>query len=129
MKKSIILKSFLVVLVAMMLTFVTSSVYAADSDFDELLDSSSSNNATTNSNTGNTNNAANTNKNAANTNSNTPSTNSLKNNANTLSNSTNNTSLPKTGAGDSLPTILLVAVFGISAVYDYKKVSDYRNID
>lgn len=126
MKKSIILKSFLVVLVAMMLTFVTSSVYAAtDSDFDELLDSSGDNN-TPASNKNNT--PSNKNNTPANTN-NTPNTNGLKNNTNNTNNGANNTSLPKTGAGDSLPTALLIAVFGISAVYAYKKVSDYRNID
>ena len=54
------------------------------------------------------------------------------NNGNTLNNTTNNNinaNLPKTGMGDSLPTVLLVVVFGISAIYAYKKVSDYRNID
>ena len=40
----------------------------------------------------------------------------------------NNTNLPKTGAEDVLPVAALVIVFGISAVFAYKKVSDYRNI-
>lgn len=40
----------------------------------------------------------------------------------------NNTSLPKTGVGDSMPVVILVVVLGISAVYAYKKMQDYRNI-
>lgn len=40
----------------------------------------------------------------------------------------NNTSLPKTGVEDSIPAVLVVAVLGISAVYAYKKMQDYKNI-
>lgn len=40
----------------------------------------------------------------------------------------NNTSLPKTGVEDSMPTVVLFVVIGISAVYAYKKVQDYKNI-
>ena len=52
--------------------------------------------------------------------------NALRNTSNTAN--TSNT-LPKTGIEDSLPTVLLVVVFAISAVYAYKKIKDYRNID
>ena len=51
------------------------------------------------------------------------------NNSNTNKDSVyNNNKLPKTGIGDSVPVAMLVVVFGISAVYAYKKVKDYRNI-
>ncbi len=40
----------------------------------------------------------------------------------------NNTSLPKTGVEDSIPAVLVVGVLGISAVYAYKKMQDYKNI-
>lgn len=40
----------------------------------------------------------------------------------------NNTSLPKTGIEDSMPTVILIVVLGISAVYAYKKMQDYQNI-
>ena len=40
----------------------------------------------------------------------------------------NNTSLPKTGVGDSIPGVILVVVLGISALYAYKKMQDYKNI-
>ena len=122
MKRSIILKSFLVILVSMMLVFTTSSVYAAtDEGFNEILNPNGTENTNTgNTNTGNTNTNTNTNRNSANTNN--------TNISNTNRNNTTN-SLPKTGVEDSLPTVLLIAVFGISAVYAYKKIKDYRNID
>ena len=64
---------------------------------------------------------------------NTPSNNTQNNNVNknNTSNSSiyNNTNLPKTGIGDSsIPVAMLVVIFGISAVYAYKKIKDYRNI-
>ena len=40
----------------------------------------------------------------------------------------NNTSLPNTGIGDTVPGVILVVVLGISAVYAYKKMQDYKNI-
>lgn len=40
----------------------------------------------------------------------------------------NNSSLPKTGVEDSMPIIVLTVVFGISAIYAYKKIQDYKNI-
>ena len=123
MKKSIILKSFLVILVCAMLIFAITPVYAAtDEGFEDILgDNTSTNTGNTNSNT------ANTNTNSANTNSsNVQNLNALRNATNGV-NTTN--SLPNTGIEDSLPTVLLVVVFAISAVYAYKKIKDYRNID
>ena len=40
----------------------------------------------------------------------------------------NNSSLPNTGIGDSIPSVVLVVVLGISAVYAYRKMQDYSNI-
>ena len=130
MKKSIILKSFLVILVSAMLVFMTSSVYAAtspeDGEFPDILEeNTSSNSANTNT---NSNSNSNTNSNSANTNSNVQNLNALRNNTSNRVNNTSNT-LPKTGIQDSLPTVLLVVVFAISAIYAYKKIKDYRNID
>ena len=121
MKKSIILKSFLVILVCAMLTFMTLPVKAAtDEGFNDLLGGNTSSGTDTNSNTGNTN----TNRNSSNV----QNINALRNTTNEV-NTANNTNLPKTGLQDSLPTVLLVVVFGVSAVYAYKKIKDYRNID
>ena len=52
----------------------------------------------------------------------------LKTNNTNNTNNYNNTSLPKTGVEDSIPAVLVVAVLGISAVYAYKKMQDYKNI-
>ena len=124
MKKSIILKSFLVILMCAMLIFAITPVYAAtDEGFEDIL----GDNTTTN--TGNTGNTSSGNTNTRNTNSNASNVqniNALKNTSNTA-NRTN--TLPNTGIGDSLPTVLLVVVFAISAIYAYKKIKDYRNID
>ena len=50
-------------------------------------------------------------------------------NKNTNKNSSyNNSNLPKTGAEDVLPIAALVVVFGVSALFAYKKVSDYKNL-
>ena len=124
MKKSIILKSFLVILVSAMLAFTALPVKAAtDEGFNDLLGGNSS--STDNTNTGNTN--TNTNTNTNRNSSNVQNINALRNNTSNRTNTANN--LPKTGIQDSLPTVLLVVVFGISAVYAYKKIKDYRNID
>lgn len=124
MKKSIILKSFLVILVCAMVMFAITPVYAAtDEGFEQYEDILAGNSANT-SNTGNTNSG---NTNTRNTNSsNVQNLNTLRNTSNTVNTSN---SLPNTGIEDALPTVLLVVVFGISAVYAYKKIKDYRNID
>lgn len=121
MKKSIILKSFLVILMCAMLIFAITPVYAAtDEGFEDILGDN------TNTNTGNTN-SGNTNTRNTNSNSsNVQNINALRNTSNTANTSN---SLPNTGIGDSLPTVLLVVVFAISAIYAYKKIKDYRNID
>lgn len=80
------------------------------------------------SNTGNTANVAapitNTNTNR-NTNTNT-NTNNTNNNVSTYNNTVKNaTNLPRTGSNNS-KAILMIVVFAISAVYAYKKVSDYN---
>ena len=82
---------------------------AATNGFNDLTDTLSTN-------SGNTNNASNT----ANTNTN--------NNNNNSGSIYNNTNLPYTGVADSLPVAALVVVFGISAVYAYKKIKEYKNI-
>lgn len=124
MKKSNLLKVFSILILSVMVIFITTSVNAADGWDDmtqTLLDNGTGNNNANNANV-NTNNA-NTNTNNANTN-----TNSNRNNNTNNSSIYNDSSLPKTGIGDSLPIAALVVVFGISAVYAYKKIKDYRNI-
>ena len=133
MKKTVVMKIFLVILVSLMLIVTTNFVQAVDNTtgYQDLT------NLTGNNSSGN-NNASNTN--SANSNNNTSGNNTARNNSNALNtgavtntnkNNTstyNNSSLPKTGVGDSIPTMLLLVVFGISAVYAYKKIKEYKNI-
>ena len=126
MKKSIILKSFLVILMCVMLIFAITPVYAAtDEGFEDILNDNTSNTGNTSGNNTSTN-SANRNTNSSNV----QNLNALRNNTGNRANTVNTTNtLPKTGIADSLPTVLLVVVFAISAVYAYKKIKDYRNID
>lgn len=118
-----------ILLISVMVILFTTTVNAADNTNDGFkdltLDSSntSSNNTSGNTNTGNTNSNTNSNTNNTNKNTNTNNTNSSKYN-----NTNKNTDLPKTGIEDSIPVALLVVVFGISAVYAYKKINEYKNI-
>lgn len=131
MKKLNIVKGLLITLVSLsMIMFTTNFVSAADENFVNFDDAASSNSSSNKANTSSNKTNTNSSKNKSNTNSNKSNTNSLNTNGvrgNNVS-SYNNTSLPKTGLQESLPTVLLVVVFGISAVYAYKKIKDYRNI-
>lgn len=53
-------------------------------------------------------------------------TNNVTNRTNNTANNTNKTSMPDTGVDYSI--LLIVAVCGISAIYAYKKISDYKNV-
>ena len=131
MKKTNLIKVISILLISVMVMLFATTVNAADdnsyNDLTSTLTGNNSNSSNNSSNTANTNSSNNT----ANTNSN--NTNNTNNSAN-MSNNTNNSSdynktrLPKTGAADSIPVAMLVVVFGISAVYAFKKVRDYKNI-
>lgn len=115
MNKSNLIKLFSILLISVMVMMFSTSVLAADSAIDLPLNSSKNNTTDNNTKADNTNNK------------NTNNTNTNKNNANNSS-IYNNTNLPKTGIEDSIPVAMLVVVFGISAVYAYKKIKDYKNI-
>lgn len=129
MEKSNLIKSISILLISAMLILWSTSVFADNTteDWNDLTNTVSNN--TTANNTANA--AANLTAN------NTTAANSTANSTNALANTTSktnntsaytNTNLPKTGIEDSIPVALLVAVFGISAVFAYKKVKEYRNI-
>lgn len=126
MNKTNLLKVFFILILSVMVILITTSVNAAElQDISgQLLSGNSSNTAgTNNAGSGNTQTPTNTNRaNTSNLNGN------RTNNASRNSSIYNNTNLPKTGIGDSLPIAALVVVFGISAVYAYKRIKDYRNI-
>lgn len=136
MKKSNLIKLFSILLMSIMVIMFTTNVWAEDNDFTTLpvntnntanTNSNNTNSANTNSNTASNNSNVNkSNMNSANTNTNANNTNNSNNSKN--SSIYNNTNLPKTGIEDSIPVAMLVVIFGISAIYAYKKIRDYRNI-
>ncbi len=127
MKKSNLIKAFSVLVLSVMVVSVCTMVNAADANgFSDISNTLTGNAASVNNtNTGNTNNT-----NGTNTNTNVNANKANTNNTNKVNNASvyNNTNLPKTGIESSLPVAVLVVVFGISAVYAYKKIKDYRNI-
>lgn len=121
MKKSTLIKFVSILLISVMVMMFSTNVFAATEL--SLPGSTSGNNTQTNT--------------PNNTSDNTPSNASKNNISNNTSNGNtnrnsnsiyNNTNLPKTGIEDSIPVAMLVVVFGISAVYAYKKIKDYRNV-
>lgn len=122
MKKSNLIKLFSILLISAMVIMVSANVFAADNtngvDLTDTITSNSEKNNQNSNNAGNNNNTnVNANKNNTNRNTNT-------NNSSIY----NNTNLPKTGIEDSVPVAMLIVVFGISSVYAYKKIKEYRNL-
>lgn len=128
MKKTNLMKSVSVIILSVMLVLMCTVVNAADSNgFSDISGTlNPTNNSSNTANTNTSNNSTNTN-NTSNTNTNN-TTNNTNNASNNNSSVYNNTNLPKTGTASTLPIAALVVIFGISAVYAYKKVSDYKNI-
>ena len=140
MRKTSIMKVLVTGLILMLILSIgtfTGNVYGASSDDDYsdvtdeyLLDQDEEENTSKNNNNSNKN-TNNTNKNTNNANKNTNNANKNSNNSNKTNNTNlygNQNDLPDTGIEDSMPTVLLIVVFGISAVYAYKKISDYKNL-
>lgn len=118
MKKSNLIKVFSILLISVMVILFTTSVNAADDTGFNDLTGTLTNNTTNN-----------TSNNTTNTGNNSLTNNTANNNTNKNNSSIyNNTNLPKTGIEDSIPVAMLVVVFGISAIYAYKKIKEYRNI-
>ena len=138
MKKTNLVKVVSILLVSLMVILFSTNVFAAennDTSFQDLtgtLGNSTENNTSKNTNANNANkNGNNTNANNANKNGNNTNTNNANANKNNNTNNSsiyNNTDLPKTGVESSIPVVVLVAIFGISAVYAYKKIDDYKNL-
>ena len=124
MKNSKLAKLVLLVLMVAMIAFVGVDAYAADntSNYQDLgaALNSSGNNTTGNNTTGN-----NTTVNNTTTKNNTLNTSNLTKNA--TKNATNN-ALPKTGISSSTSIVVLITIFGISAIYAYNKIRDYKNL-
>ena len=138
MKKTRLIKIFLVVTVSLTLVLGATNVFAADNttSFIDVTDTNSSanssntnssntssNNTTTNTNSSNTNLTSNTNTNA---NTNTNITNTTNRTTNTSS--YNNTNLPSTGLAESGSMFCVIFALAVSAIYAFKKLRDYNKL-
>ena len=136
MENSKFVKIILAILTGVMLVAIgvsgTNYVSAADGNGTNYADLGAvlngTNNTTTNNATANntTSNSTANGTNSSNSTSNTLNTSALRNTINTVNTVT--TTLPKTGIANSTPVIILIAIFGISAVYAYKKIRDYKSL-
>lgn len=125
MKKSNLVRLFLVVIFSIIMIAITTQVLAAEDWTDIYAMMNGTGNSAVDGN--NTNGQSNT---PVNTPTNTPSaltTGNLGSN-NTNANNTD-TNLPDTGIADTMPIVVIVVVLGISSVYAYKKMKDYQDID
>lgn len=126
MKKTNLVKVVSILLVSLMVILFSTNVFAAENNDTSFQDLTGTLGNSTENNTSKNTNANNANKNGNNTNTN--NANANKNNNTNNSSIYNNTNLPKTGVENSIPVVVLVAIFGISAVYAYKKIDDYKNL-
>ena len=128
MKKSNLIQIVTILLVSAMVLLFSTTVNAANDNNDvHDLTGTLTKNSTPSNTPSNT--SSNTPGNTpSNTPSNTPNNtpNNAKKNSSVYNNTNNN--LPKTGIEDSIPVAALVVVFGVSAVYAYKKIKEYKNI-
>ena len=129
MKNSKLLSLVLIVIVGLSIALFTKDVFAA-TDFTNI--ALNSNNTTTSTGTSTTDSGNSNKQETVLSSSKNNTTNSTTNNTVLKTNNTtstyNNSSLPKTGVEDSMPGVILVIVLGVSAVYAYKKMQDYKNI-
>ena len=142
MENSKIFKRLVIVMLSLVLVAVCStSVFATDDDLFLSVNSTgntasnaTSDNSTTNNtatNNTNTNNTTNSSLTANNTTTNNTVRNTATNNTTNNTSKTNNNvdTLAKTGLSDTNGIVaLIVVVCGVSAIYSYKKVNDYKKL-
>jgi len=137
MENSKIFKKLVIVMLSLVLVAVCStSVFATDDDLflsvnstGNTATSATDNNTASDNNT--TNNTATNNTNTNNTTNNNTVRNTVTNNTTNNTSKTNNSvnTLAKTGLSDTNGIVaLIVIVCGVSAIYSYKKVNDYKKL-
>lgn len=127
MKKTRIVSVILIIMIVVSMIFTAKNVFAA-TDLTDSLTGSSSNNNTTDNNVAGNNATGNNNLVLNNTSTNNTTGNNTVLTTNNTSSYNNNTSLPKTGVADSMPVVMIAVVLGISGIYAYKKMQEYKNI-
>lgn len=132
MKENKLVNVVLVILIGLSVLLIGKEVLAATSgNAMDLTNTITGGNSTKNNTTGNTSTGNSSTGNTSTRNNSTTGNTSTGNNSVMRTNNTsnyNNSSLPKTGIEDSFPSVILIVIFGISAVYAYKKIKHYRNI-
>ena len=120
-------KLLVVLLIAVLMIGVSNVVLATEEDENiTFIPDEGANNQTETNNTTNPLNNTNTNNSVNNATNNTVK-NTVKNNTNNANSSKyNNTNLPNAGTSDGITVMVVVTVFGISALYAYKKIRDYN---
>lgn len=138
MKKNLLKGLLLIVLSVVLLG--TSTVFAADSDYDELFNFGTDDSTTTNTQEPTTTNPTTTTEPTTTTTEPTTTTTDIPTgNSSVYNNNTTPTTpvttetkedkkLSDTGIEDTLPMVSLIVVFGISAVVAYKKINEYKNV-
>ena len=132
MNKINLLKNITIAIIGVAIIFAFTNVLAADNNtYQDLSQAIAGNNQAGNNASGgnllaNNSGANNSNNGVFNT-SGLTSNNSSSNNSSANS-SYSNTTLPKTGAESVAPIAILVVIFGVSAVYAYKKINEYKNV-
>ena len=128
MKNFKILKKLIVIMLSVVLVLVCSNtVLAVDDDPFVSINTTNTNDTGGLTSTDNTNNTNNTNS-TNNTNT-APLTSNTTNNTNSTRNASNINTLANTGLSNTNGIIaLIVVVCGVSAIYSYKKVNDYKKL-
>lgn len=126
MKRTKILKAVIILIMGIVLFTMATKVFALDDsdselnfyvDQSNLLDTNDVDDEDTNTST------------STSTNTNTNTNTSTNINTNTTTNVSNyNTNLPKAGAPENTMMGVAVTILGITAVYAYKKIREYKNI-
>ena len=128
MKNSKLSNLVLLVIVSLSIVLFAKNVLAA-TDFTSIaLDSNNATSSTSSTSTSTSNTGNSTKPETVISSSKNSTTNNTVLKTNNTTSTYSNTTLPKTGAEDSMPGIILAIVLGVSAVYAYKKVQDYKNI-
>ena len=143
MKNSKLVKIVLIIMISLAVIIVSKNVFAAETTKQSLADGTLTGTTTSGSSTGTgtstsgSSTGTSTSTSGSSTGTSTSisgsgtGTSALNNNTVLTTSNTsnyNNTSLPKTGVEDSMPIVVLSVVLGISAIYAYKKIQDYKNI-
>lgn len=128
MNKNKLVNVVLVILIGLSVLLVAKETLAATSgNAQDLTNTITGGNSSKNNSTGNNSSGGNSSTPKNNTTGGNTTNNSSVMRTNNTSNY-NNSSLPKTGIEDTFPSLVLIVVFGISAVYAYKKIKHYKNI-